>query len=124
MIRDTDTGAIGSTDTGGTWLGAGGQSVINDVVVSGSSSNLSESQKLAGSSNYQTWRFVMKGMLVTDGMCKCVTGEEHDSEKCDSFLQDCVEHSVKVSSYYHELYLSEATVGLPRRSIWGQKSVR
>jgi len=76
MIRDTDTGANGSTDTGGTrlgtdtggtWLGAGGQSVINHVVVSGSSSNLSESQKLTGSLNYQTWRFVMKGLLVTDG---------------------------------------------------------
>ena len=36
--------------------------------------NLTESQKLIGSSNYQTWKFLMKGVLINDGGWEYVTG--------------------------------------------------
>ena len=50
------------------------------VIVS-NSFNMSESQKLQGSSNYQSWKFIMKGILVNDGLWKCVEGTDEDQER-------------------------------------------
>ena len=50
------------------------------VIVS-NSFNMSESQKLQGSSNYKSWKFIIRGILVNDGLWKCVEGTDNDLER-------------------------------------------
>ena len=61
----------------------------NRCVVS-SSFNLSEKQKLCGNENYSSWKFLMNGALVSEGLWRMVTGDEENEDKNDRAFYEIV----------------------------------
>ena len=54
---------------------------VREIVYAGNSGNLLPSNKLKGASNYTTWCFMMKNLLVPDGLWKCVLGTDVDEDR-------------------------------------------
>lgn len=61
-------------------------SVTTTIVYGGNSGNLHPSKQLRGASNYATWKFEMKSLLVSDGLWKCILGTDTNADRDERAL--------------------------------------
>ena len=82
--RPQSNGAHGGSGSNGP---AGSiQHHVQSQYIVGGSGNLHPHEKLEGATNYGTWSFTMKNMLIQDGLWKCVTGADTDEDRAERTL--------------------------------------